>query len=269
MSENLNNENKMVDESNPSPEKEKATDNVSHKNNLPFFKNKKVIIPLVAVLCFAFLFVYSAVLIGVTVKIDRKIIAEQTGDTSIHEGSTSSNEIKDNTNETEKKTANDNKEKKIQLNQTVTIGNVMELTLESSEWLDVLLPSNTSGAYSYYDDKEGEKFFVVKGKVKSLANEAFDVSHTHQSHILINGTYKADVEMETEESDGTSFYGTLKPLQTLDVVIYASVSDEVYNICDDIVLTMEIVNDVEDATGYYINGKPHGTYTIKFDNPKK
>lgn len=44
----------------------------------------------------------------------------------------------------------------------------MTITLHSSEWCDKILPSNTSGSYSYMDDNEGEKYFVIRGELKIL-----------------------------------------------------------------------------------------------------
>ena len=156
--------------------------------------------------------------------------------------------------------------KKLNVNETVTIGDVMELTLEGSEWVDEIKPSNTEGAYSYYEDKPGEKYFVIKGKVKNLAGEDLDMDYINESKIIVNDKYKADVTIQAEESDGTSFYGSIKPLQTLNIVAYASLSDEAYNICKTIRCDLDIVNDSAHLKEFYSNNTPHDSYFVEFEN---
>ncbi len=192
------------------------------------------------------------------------------------EESNSSNKIKDSTKDDEKDTEKkaekkseksaDKSAKTIELNKTVTIGDVMELTLESSEWVDEIKPSNVSSYYSYYEDKEGEKYFVVRGKAKNLAGEDLNIRYVNESEITINGKYKATVEIDAEKSDGTSFYGAIKPLQTLNIIAYASVSDDVYNICENTNLTLNILSDSEYIKEFYGKESPHETYSIEFDN---
>ncbi len=144
----------------------------------------------------------------------------------------------------------------------------MEFTVESSEWLEEIKPSNVSGVYSYYEDKDGEKYFVVRGKIKNLAGENLDIEYANESEILINDTYKANMNIESEEADGTSFYGTIKPLQTLSFVAYASVSDEVYSICEKTKVTFNLLSDASKVSFFYDDSNPHETYTIEFVNAK-
>ena len=231
-------------------------------------KNKKKLI----ILCAAIL-VYSLILVGVTVKVDRVVIAKQFEKSwqdafSEFEDSFDDDDdffgISDNTGTEESEP--EVEAKPISLNKTVTIGDVMELTLESSEWTDEIIPSNTSGVYSYKSDVEGEKFFVVRGKVKNIAGETMDITYVNESQLLINDTYKANVNIEAEESDGTSFYGDVKPLQTLNIVVYASVSDELFDIADNVKLTLNMLSDSSKIGYFYDNEYPHETYTIEFKN---
>ena len=231
-------------------------------------KNKKKLI----ILCAAIL-VYSLILVGVTVKVDRVVIAKQFEKSwqdafSEFEDSFDDDDdffgISDNTGTEESEP--EVEAKPISLNKTVTIGDVMELTLESSEWVDEIMPSNTSDFYSYKSDVEGEKFFVVKGKVKNIAGETIDITYANESQLLINDTYKANVNIEAEESDGSSFYGDIKPLQTLNIVVYASVSDELFDIADNVKLTLNMLSDSSKIGYFYDNEYPHETYTIEFKN---
>lgn len=152
----------------------------------------------------------------------------------------------------------------IALNTPFNVGEIMTITLFSSEWCEELLPSNTSGVYSYYKDVEGEKYFMVHGELKNLASQTLDVQYAGEARIIVNGKYNLFATMELEENDGTSFYGNAKPLQTLPLVIYASVSDELYETCEDIQLLIDLVNDEEKIEYFYDESYPHDSFQISF-----
>lgn len=154
--------------------------------------------------------------------------------------------------------------KTLTLNETVTIGNLMEITLTRSEWVESITPSNTSGFYSYYEDQEGEKYFVIHGKLKNLGSEELDIQWINESEVLLNGTYKFSATMELESNDGTDFYGSAKPLQTLNLIIYASITDEAYEILETIDVTMNIISDSEYVNSYYDDEYTHETLNIQF-----
>ncbi|MDY3971132.1 MAG: hypothetical protein SOZ28_00230 [Clostridia bacterium] len=153
----------------------------------------------------------------------------------------------------------------IALNSPFNVGEIMTITLFSSEWCEELLPSNTSGGYSYMKDVEGEKFFVVHGELKNLAGQTLDVKYAGEARIVVNGKYKLTATMELEENDGKSFYGNAKPLQTLPLVIYTSVSDELYETCKDIQLSMDLVNDEEKIGYFYDESYSHDSFQISFN----
>lgn len=242
------------------------------KKQIPIFKRKAFRIAMA-------ILIYTIIVASVTVKIDRKIIAYNIEKSfkeafNVDDSSAKDNAADSSANGIENKVNKDNKNdkkpekeaKKLELNETVTIGDVMELTLESSEWTDEIKPSNTSGTYSYKADSEGEKYFVIKGKVKNIAGDNLDIEYGNQSKIIINDTYKANVTIESEEADGTSFYGSIKPLQTLNIIAYASLSDEAYNICENIRCDFDIMNDSSYINKYYRDNTPHDSFYIEFDN---
>lgn len=171
--------------------------------------------------------------------------------------------IGDNTN-TDDTQSNDTDVKSVKIGETFSVGEVMEITLNSSEWCDEILPSNTSGGYSYLKNVNGEKFFVVKGTIKNLSGESFDIQYASNADVLINGKYKASATLKAEEADGKSFYGNVKPLQTLNLIIYSSVSDDLYNSCENAVLTMNIVKDESKLNNFYNDDTSHDTFTISF-----
>jgi hypothetical protein len=174
-----------------------------------------------------------------------------------------SSSINDNTGDVSS-SANDTVSKTLNLNETVTIGSLMEITLTGSEWVESITPSNTSGVYSYYEDQEGEKYFVIHGTLKNIGSENLDIQWINESEVLLNGTYKFSAKMELESNDGTDFYGSAKPLQTLNLIIYASVSDEAYEICETVDLTMNILSDPEYVNNFYDDDYQHETLKISF-----
>lgn len=154
--------------------------------------------------------------------------------------------------------------KTLTLNETVTIGNLMEITFTGSEWVESITPSNTSGFYSYYEDQEGEKYFVVHGTLKNIGSENLDIQWINESEVILNDTYKFSATMELESNDGTDFYGTAKPLQTLNLVVYASVSDEAYEIYETADVIMNILSDQENINSFYDDDYNHETLKISF-----
>ena len=119
----------------------------------------------------------------------------------------------------------------ITLGQKVTIEDVLEFTINTCSWEDKILPSDTSGTYSYKADTEDETYLVLKGTLTNLNGNSFDVQYIQDSEICINDKYTFSVLMDAEDKDGKGFGNAVKPLQTVDLVIYASVSDGVKDIC--------------------------------------
>lgn len=152
----------------------------------------------------------------------------------------------------------------VQIGETFRVGDIMEITLESSEWCEEILPSVTNSGYTYYSDIAGEKFFVIRGKLKNLSGEIFDISYASDGQFLINGKYKAAATLETESADGNGFYGGVKPLQSLNLIVYSSVSDDLYDTCENITLTMRITTDENSLNSFYSDDIPHETFTVSF-----
>ena len=181
-------------------------------------------------------------------------LSNQTGDSFA--GSVSDNTASENQN------SGSVKAKVVSFNEPFSVGDVMEITLTNSEWCDTLYPSNTSGTYSYYENVDGETYFVVRGSLKSFASQSFDVDYCSKAQLLINNKYKVPVWMELEELDGTSFYGEVKPLQTLNMIMYSSVSDELYNVFEEAELDFSIVSEDEYLVYFYDEEYPQEYFTM-------
>lgn len=152
----------------------------------------------------------------------------------------------------------------IKTGETFQVGDIMEITLQSSEWCEEIYPSIKNGGYTYYGDIDGEKFFVIRGELKNLSGEIFNISYISDAKLLINGKYKATATLENENADGNGFYGEVKPLQTLNLVIFSSISDDLYNSCESMTLTMYIISDEKELDCFYNDNISHETFTISF-----
>ena len=143
---------------------------------------------------------------------------------------------------------------------------MMEFTFEKSSWADKIEPSNKSGWYTYMNDVEGEKYFVITGKAKSLATESFSVDGISDIEILINGQYKFSGNIQVEETDRHGFSDSIKPLQESVIIVYASITDEAYKICKDAKVSIKIQSDTENAGFSLDEDKPYEYYTLLFNN---
>lgn len=158
--------------------------------------------------------------------------------------------------------ANDN----IKLNETFAVGEIMEITLNSYEWGDTVLPSDTSGSYSYKPDEEGETYFIIRGTLKNLSGSTFEIDDCSKVSFIINDKYNFSARMDLEDNDHTGFFGSVKPLQTLNLVICGSVSDEVMAIAETVQANFDIVSDEESLKYFYQDKYPHESYCITFWN---
>lgn len=156
----------------------------------------------------------------------------------------------------------------IQLNTPVSVGEVMDITITGAEWCDSVVPSDTSGGYSYYEDKDGETYFVVRGTITSYASTAFDIQWNSESAILINDKYSFSATMEFEDLDGQGFGGSIKPLQTCNFIIRSSVSDEVYNIGESVQVSFSLPDNEEQLEYFYDENHSNANYIITFSGLK-
>ena len=151
----------------------------------------------------------------------------------------------------------------ITLGQKVVIEDVMEFTVNTCSWEDKILPSDISGTYSYKADQEDETYLVLRGTLTNLNGNSFDVKYIQESEIRINDKYTFSILMDGEDTDGKGFGDATKPLQTVNFVIYASVSDGVKDIFESATVTLNILNDPE-RTKYFFDAEDEckNTYTI-------
>lgn len=197
---------------------------------------------------------------GVTPKVDVKVDEKANNETI----SDNSSEVTPKIDVKVDEKVNEVFSKPLKLNETITIGDLMEIELTKSEWVESILPSNTSEGYFYYDDIEGEKYFVIHGTVKNIGTENIEIRWISEAEVVLNDTYKFPATMELESIDGTDFNGSAKPLQTLNLIVYASVSDEAYEIYESVDVVMKILSDSENINNYFNEDFEHETFQIRF-----
>jgi cell division septum initiation protein DivIVA len=153
---------------------------------------------------------------------------------------------------------------KIALGQTVTIPDVITFSVTSCTWEDQILPSNTSGVYSYKPDQEDETYLVFRGTFTNLNGNSYDVEYIQDSTIQINEKYSFTIYFDGEDPDGTGFSSSTKPLQTVNFVIYSSISDGVKDVFENATITLNILNDPE-RTNYFFDEDDDckNTYTMQ------
>lgn len=124
----------------------------------------------------------------------------------------------------------------LNLGEVKNCNDIIELQFDSSEWLDTILPTNTSSFYSYYEDVEGESYFVLKGSIKNISADTIDIKFGSLNSFKFNDKYTYTGSFEAEGKDKSDFFGyQLAPLTSATCYLYVSVPDEMkdnYEKCD-------------------------------------
>lgn len=157
---------------------------------------------------------------------------------------------------------------KVELNTAFSVADFLDVTLTDAEWCDSIMPPNTSGFYTYYEDKEGEHYFVVHGTITSRASDSIDIKWCSDASALINDKYNFSATMEFENLDRSGFGEEIRPLQTRPFILYTSISDEVYSISETIQIKFELPNTEELFQCYYDEDNPNTLYWITFSDMK-
>ena len=110
-----------------------------------------------------------------------------------------------------------------------------EITFDTAGWSDDIKPTDTSGVYSYYSDKDGESYFWICGTLKNVSGESYNVDNIHGT-VTFENKYTYNVNLIADEG-GNDFYGdNVKPLKTVKYYIYASCPDEVKELYNNAVI---------------------------------
>lgn len=138
-----------------------------------------------------------------------------------------------NTNETKESNSSkqedkeENKINSISLGEIVTIDNLIEFTITEGNFAEKILPSNTSSAYSYYEDKPNEIYYVLKGTVKNLSGDTISVEFGTENNFTFNDNYNYTGTFVVEDNDGGGFSSDVTPLSSMPICIFVSVPYEI------------------------------------------
>lgn len=113
---------------------------------------------------------------------------------------------------------------RINIGDSITL-DFVELTFDTASWSDTIMPTDTSGFYSYLSDIDGESYFWLRGTLKNTAGSAYTVSNM-VAEITFDEKYTYSAWLIAED-DGTDFYGdSVNPLSSVTYYIYSSIPDE-------------------------------------------
>lgn len=125
---------------------------------------------------------------------------------------------------------NDNKLKTVMLNESFTIDDVATITFDSITVVDEVKPPLTNSVYSYYEDKVGEKYIVLKGVYKNLLTTTFNSYDNFNGKLLLNNKYEyTSVQIDFVNNNSNDFYSEPTSLQTMTAYIWVSVPDDTIN----------------------------------------
>lgn len=114
--------------------------------------------------------------------------------------------------------------------QNVNIGenislDFVEMTFDKVSSSQELKPTDTSGVYSYFKDKENEQYFYLSGTMKNIGGEKYDVENV-VAEIIFDDKYTYTAIIAADDG-GNDFYGEyVKPFGSVKYYLYSSVPDE-------------------------------------------
>jgi len=135
-----------------------------------------------------------------------------------------------------------------------------EITLTSVEWVDEIYPPDTSGYYRYYQNEENNTYLLVKGYYKNLWTDFTEPHWATEAKFVFNDKYNIEAQIEDIQDGKMSSSYAINPMETSEIYIWASVSDEM----KDSTTTAKLIwNIPTDSLGsFYRSGTAHDTYEV-------
>lgn len=138
----------------------------------------------------------------------------------------------------------------IQLGEKISLDG-FEFQFDRIEWTEVIKPSDTSSAYSYYSDTEGEIYLAVWGTAKNTSGETVNIDYGTKVEFVFNDKYRYSGSIEAEGRDKDDFFGSsMKPLQSSTMVMYASVPNEVKDNYQNCAITLGMNENMKSVSIY-------------------
>ena len=137
-----------------------------------------------------------------------------------------------------------------------------EIVLSSVEWVDEIYPPDVSGYYSYYENEEGKTYIVMHGTYKNLWTDKTEPHWATSAKFVFNDKYKIDAQIEVANDGRMSTVYPIDPVESSEIYVWASVSDEMKGSMTSAKLVWEIPRD--NFNTHYRSSDPHDTYEIAF-----
>lgn len=122
--------------------------------------------------------------------------------------------------------------------ETVNYGEIIktdfiEMSIDKVSTMQEILPSDTSGVYSYYPDEEDETYFYLTGTIKNIGTDSYSVEEMN-IQFTFDGKYNYYGYIAADDG-GNDFYNDyVKPFGKIKYYMYASIPDELiktYSTC--------------------------------------
>lgn len=137
---------------------------------------------------------------------------------------------------------------------------VCTFTIDSFGYQDTILPSNTSGFYTYYDDQADSTYLVAHFSYTNNASSYAVIGYATKAQFNVGGnTYEASIELDGGTLFGRSY--RLEAKQAGTGVIYAAIPDSVKN-SPDATLTWSIPDDPQYLNTYYQDSFDSTSYEL-------
>lgn len=133
----------------------------------------------------------------------------------------------------------------------------LELSFNEAIWTEKVLPSVTSGFYSYLEDVDEEIYFAVKGYIKNInSNEIFPENIV--ATALFNDKLEYKMQIKAEGEDGSDFYCfSLEPFKRTNIYFVISVPYEIraeFSKCE---ITFGFDNQMQFVDNKGVENLPH------------
>lgn len=137
---------------------------------------------------------------------------------------TVNNVTEENVKEETAKSAKDSDYIEFNLNETVT-NDFMEFTFFEASTTDMITPSDTSGAYSYYETEDSKKFFYIEGEIKNVAADIIPPGNS-VCQFIFDDKYTYNAQINIEQNNFLSSYYGLDPFDKCRLVIFSEIPNE-------------------------------------------
>lgn len=139
-------------------------------------------------------------------------------------------------------------------------GNACTFAIDSLSYQDTILPSNTSGYYTYYDDQPNSTYLVARFNYTNTASDYAVIGYATSAVFEVGGNrYEASIELDNGTLFGKSY--RLEAQQSGTGIIYASIPDSVKD-SPDVTLTWSIPNDAQYMQTFYQNSFDSTDYQL-------